>query len=208
MPKVSDDYLQARRNEIIDAAAAAIARRGIQGATLGVIRDEAGVSSGALYHYFRSKEDIITALRDRSVEADEEIYEEAERQDEASEALVDLVGAGMTINHGSPGNVDARLAVMLWAEALTSEAVLASQMQLLGPWRQTATRLIERGTAEGAIADDVDLAALVEVLTALSFGATLLEAWEPGRIDPERLAATTGQLVRGEVWQPASPSDD
>ena len=204
MPKVSEKYLQARRDEIIDGAAAAIARHGIQGASLGVIRDEAGVSSGALYHYFKSKEDIITALRDRSVQADEAAYEAAEQQESAAEALAGLVGAGMTINHGSPGNVDARLALMLWSEALTSEPVLASQMRLLRPWRRTAARLVARGIAEGIVATDVDQPALVEVLTALSFGATVLEAWEPGRIDPARLAATTQQLLRGEAWQEAS----
>lgn len=208
MPKVSDEYLKARRDEIIDAAAAAIARHGVQGASLSVIREEAGISAGALYHYFNTKEDIITALRDRSVEADEDAYEQAEQRDVAHEGLIDLIGAGMTINHGSPDNVDARLAVMLWSEALTSPPVLASQHRLLEPWRRTAGRLIDRSIAEGAIQDDADREALVEVITALSFGATVLEAWEPGRIDPDRLAATAQRLARGEVWNATSPSHD
>ena len=116
---------------------------------------------------------------------------------------MDLIGAGMTINHGSADNVDARLAVMLWSEALTSPPILASQQRLLEPWRRTAGRLIDRSIAEGAIHDDADREALVEVLTALSFGATVLEAWEPGRIDPDRLATTTQRLARGEVWNAA-----
>ena len=40
----------------------------------------------------------------------------------------------MRLNHNSPGNTDARVALMLWAEALTSDAVRESQLNLMQPW--------------------------------------------------------------------------
>lgn len=201
MPRVSDEYLDARREEILRATARAVARLGVQGASLGEIRDEAGVSSGALYHYFETKDEMIAAIRTASAEADAEFYATVEDCSEAADALVDIVGAGMTINHGSPNNVDARLAVMLWSEALTSDAVMEGQSRLVDLWRRTARRLVDRAIAEGEVAADTDRDALVEVLTALSFGETLLEAWQPQRMDPERVTTTTKRLLRGEIWQ-------
>ena len=70
MPKVEQEYLDARKNEIIDAAMICFARDGIHGASIADIRDEAGVSNGAIYHYFKTKEEIITALRKRSMAED------------------------------------------------------------------------------------------------------------------------------------------
>jgi AcrR family transcriptional regulator len=66
MPKVSPEYLEARRNEILDAAFACFRRRGFHQTTMQDIYREAGLSPGAVYHYFRSKEEIIAAAIDRN----------------------------------------------------------------------------------------------------------------------------------------------
>ena len=65
-PKVSEQYLEERRNQILDAAVATFSRNGLHQTTIEDIRLEAGLSRGAVYHYFKSKEDIIDAIRGRS----------------------------------------------------------------------------------------------------------------------------------------------
>ncbi len=199
MPKVQQEYLDARKNEIIDAAMTSFARDGLHGASIADIRGEAGVSNGAIYHYFKTKEEIITALRDRSMAQDTEAYRDAEPGRSAYEALTFLVGEGMRLNHGAPNNTDARVALMMWAEALTSDAVRESQLRLLEPWWSWSARLIDRAAADGDLAPDVDRDALVDVLMALSLGATVLEAWLPGRVSADRLADTTEALLGGRI---------
>lgn len=54
-----------RRREILDAAAQVFARLGFARARMDDIAQEAGLSKGTLYLYFRSKEDLIQALLDR-----------------------------------------------------------------------------------------------------------------------------------------------
>lgn len=68
MPKLKPDTQRARRENILDAAEICFARSGIHGCTMQEICKEAGVSPGALYVYFASKEDLIAGLaeRDRS----------------------------------------------------------------------------------------------------------------------------------------------
>ena len=59
----------ATRRELLDAAEALIAERGFAQASLSAIADRAGVSKGAVYHHFQSKDDLLLALLDSHFEA-------------------------------------------------------------------------------------------------------------------------------------------
>ena len=105
----------------------------------------------------------------------------------------------MRLNHGSPDNTDARVALMMWAEALTSDAVRESQMKLMELGWASAVRLVDQAVADGDLAADVDREALIDVLTALSLGATVIEAWLPGRVSADRLAEAADALLMGRI---------
>jgi len=63
VPKVSEEHADARRQQIIDAAYRCFARKGFHQATMRDIYEEAGLSPGAVYHYFDSKDEIIRASK-------------------------------------------------------------------------------------------------------------------------------------------------
>jgi AcrR family transcriptional regulator len=54
-----------RKGEIVDAAAAVIAEKGIQHLSLSEIEAKVGMSRGQLTYYFKTKEDILLAVFDR-----------------------------------------------------------------------------------------------------------------------------------------------
>ncbi|HYO42920.1 MAG TPA: TetR/AcrR family transcriptional regulator [Candidatus Limnocylindrales bacterium] len=54
-----------RRDEILDVAERFIRARGYEAMSIQDLQDELGVSRGAIYHYFRSKEAILDALIER-----------------------------------------------------------------------------------------------------------------------------------------------
>jgi AcrR family transcriptional regulator len=58
------DVSQERRSQIIEAAINVFTRRGIHQARMDDIVTETGLSKGALYWYFKSKDDIIIAIAD------------------------------------------------------------------------------------------------------------------------------------------------
>src|SRR2546426_5003620 len=64
MPKVSEEHLDARRRQIVDAAIVCFARDGFHRATMQDICREAQLSPGAIYRYFASKDEIIEAIAD------------------------------------------------------------------------------------------------------------------------------------------------
>ena len=73
MPKLKPDTQRARRENVLDAAELCFARAGFHRTTMQDICSEAGISSGALYIYFKSKEELIAGIaeRDRSKLADQ-----------------------------------------------------------------------------------------------------------------------------------------
>ena len=62
MPRRSEEYRARRREQIIEAAVNCFARRGLHHTTMADIIAEAGLSAGAVYCYFASKNEIITAI--------------------------------------------------------------------------------------------------------------------------------------------------
>jgi TetR/AcrR family transcriptional regulator, transcriptional repressor of aconitase len=61
MPKLSQTDLDARRRQIREAANRCFARKGVQATTMREIFAEAGLSAGAVYNYFKTKEELIEA---------------------------------------------------------------------------------------------------------------------------------------------------
>jgi AcrR family transcriptional regulator len=59
------DVASRRRGEIVEAAIAVIAERGIQHLSLSAIEERAGMARGQLTYYFPAKEDILLAVFDR-----------------------------------------------------------------------------------------------------------------------------------------------
>ena len=65
MPKLKPEVQTARREHILDAAERCFARAGFHRTTMHDICKEAGVSPGALYVYFDSKEALIAGISER-----------------------------------------------------------------------------------------------------------------------------------------------
>ena len=62
MPKVSDAHREERRRQILDGARRAFARHGYEGATVGRLEEETGLSRGAIFSYFPNKWELFFAL--------------------------------------------------------------------------------------------------------------------------------------------------
>ena len=62
MPRVSQDQLDARRQEILAAARACFARHGYEGATVRRLEEATGLSRGAIFHHFRDKDSLFLAV--------------------------------------------------------------------------------------------------------------------------------------------------
>jgi TetR/AcrR family fatty acid metabolism transcriptional regulator len=57
-----------KRTAILDAATAVFARRGFFGAQVADVAKAAGIAAGTVYLYFRSKDEILTSIFDRTMQ--------------------------------------------------------------------------------------------------------------------------------------------
>ena len=57
-----------RREQILSAAVKVFSRRGVVGTKMSMIAQEAGISHGLLYHYFKSKDELFTTLVEWAME--------------------------------------------------------------------------------------------------------------------------------------------
>lgn len=92
-PKVTDEYKEQKKNEILEAAKMVFIRKGFDAVTMKDIIDESGLSRGGVYLYYSSTEEIFQSL----LELSDNIYIEAIRKlaDDGSgmwDKLVMLIG--------------------------------------------------------------------------------------------------------------------
>ena len=62
MPKISDERRAERREQILEGARRCFAEHGYEGATVARLEAKIGLSRGAIFNYFGSKEDLFVEL--------------------------------------------------------------------------------------------------------------------------------------------------
>jgi AcrR family transcriptional regulator len=77
VPRVSQEHLDSRRQQILDGARSCFARFGYEGATVRRLEEATGLSRGAIFHHFRDKDALFLAVA--SVDAAEMAATVAER---------------------------------------------------------------------------------------------------------------------------------
>jgi AcrR family transcriptional regulator len=170
MPRVTEDYKAARRLEILSAACRCFAKDGFHATSISDIIDESGLSAGAVYLYFESKDEIIAAVVEMTLSTADELFSEL-RADEASlspEATVAfMVGAMMdrTVDHPKFGVDMTRVVLHAWAEALRNPAIATriadSQLHVRRHYAEVVRGWQAAGRLDPA-ANSEDVAAVVQ----------------------------------------------
>jgi AcrR family transcriptional regulator len=193
-PKVSEEHLDARRRQIVDAAIVCFARDGFHRATMHDICREAGLSPGAVYSYFSSKDELIEAI------ADERHTREAEYMARAHEAGGGLEGLRTfgRLSFGSLADPDERrrrrLGVQVWAEAVLNPAIRKIIMRGIDRGREVTALLIREAQERGELPPELDPDSMARVMLALFQGLILQQAWDE-RVDVAAYFETVDAFV-------------
>jgi len=193
MPKVSSDYREARRRQIVDAAVACFARQGFHRTSMQDIFAASGLSAGAVYGYFASKDDIVAAVADERHALEAALFADALAASDLRQGLHDLVHAYFDWLRDPAEQERRRLAVQFWAEAL-SDAHLAQRVSRGEPFRAELATAIAGAQRSGSFAADLDPDAVARVALAVLQGFVLQQAWEPG-VDIDRYVAVVDSLI-------------
>jgi AcrR family transcriptional regulator len=80
------------QTRVVNAAHALFARYGVAGTSLQMIADEIGVTKAAVYHQYRTKDEIVLAAAEAELARLETVIAEAEAQPSARRARDSLIG--------------------------------------------------------------------------------------------------------------------
>jgi AcrR family transcriptional regulator len=185
VPKVTDEHVQARRRQILEAAFECFAEKGFHAATVQDICRKAGLSPGAVYGYFAGKEDIIAASCEEGVRADEALF--ARRDETVPEAIDRIIREGMS--ELTAPEADA------WLRVRESLVVLYDR------YRAWLAELLREGQERGEVRPEVDPDALARILIGLYQGLVIERTLRWGEdADPRQYVAAVRALVSGAVW--------
>ncbi len=156
MPKVSEAYLIEKRQQLLDAAVACFARSGFHKTTMEDIGREAGVSATVAYRYFDSKEDMIVATIEHSVDRLARfLYATQDEQDVP--ALFEQMIRDFYQRFDEPGRDDHyRVRMLLWAETLQNPKVAEKAQIHRHEAHRRMIELVENGQERGQIRSDLD----------------------------------------------------
>ncbi|GAB3208097.1 TetR/AcrR family transcriptional regulator [Nocardia tengchongensis] len=196
MPRVSADHLERRRQQILDAAQTCFARKGLHATTMQDVFAESGLSAGAVYRYFKSKNDIIEALATEAPADLRATLTEAVYSDPlpTPPELIRLISADV-VKLSAPGG-PVRVIPQAWALALT-DANIADYVRtnILGfrrLWFDYANRMRDAGW----LSPDADTDAVAKILLGLLPGF-ILQHLILGDADPDTFARGITDILPG-----------
>jgi TetR/AcrR family transcriptional regulator, transcriptional repressor of aconitase len=190
------EHLDARRRQILDAARRCFIRNGFHTTSMQDVLAEAELSVGAVYRYFKSKDDIIAAI---AAEALAEVAA-AFVADDAEEppGLDDIIDLVLAVEKpplaGSPES--ARLLVQIWSEALRSPELAAQLGEVMAATRGVLGDLVAQHQKRGLLPDDVPAEQVAGVLIAFVDGFMVQRAVH-GDADPAAFRNGLRALMQG-----------
>jgi AcrR family transcriptional regulator len=142
MPKVSEQYRAARREQILDAARRCFVRDGFHETSMQDLFTESGLSAGAVYGYFASKEDMVLAIALENMRDVVEMihsFASSRRQDGIGAALGDVLDV-VCAKHADDDL--GAMAVQVWSEALRNPELARRFDAQLAPMRADLAGLV------------------------------------------------------------------
>jgi TetR/AcrR family transcriptional regulator, transcriptional repressor of aconitase len=173
MPKVSQQYRDARRDQILAAARRCFLRDGFHATSMQDLFAEAGLSSGAVYSYFASKDDMIIAIAEENMRGVVETIQAVETQHPGT-PIGTVIAAAMDMLHAEDDrNGVGKLAVIVWAEALRNPVLAARFAELVTRLRADLAEFVRDRQGSGDLPGDVPAEALAAVFISVVPGYLL-----------------------------------
>ncbi|MFC6015024.1 TetR/AcrR family transcriptional regulator [Plantactinospora solaniradicis] len=189
MPRVSDEHLAARRQQILDAARRCFLRNGFHATSMQDVIGEAGLSVGAVYRYFRSKHELVTSIAESVLDGADDLFAAIDAA-EPPPPLVDAVEQALGFVETQIGQDGVfPLAVQVWAESLRDPELADFVARMYGGFRSRLVTLARRAQQAGELPPDADPEAVGAVLLGLVQGFALQRLLAAG---PDRKTYLSG----------------
>lgn len=139
---------------------------------------ESGLSAGAIYNLFSSKQEIIAAIAARRHDEERRVFEEALKQPTATKSLETISDYFLSELNSPKQRMRRRVTVQLWAEAQHDPRLQkVAKDTFAKPYKLLRDLLIE-GQRRGDVSRLLDSDAMARFLIAAFHGLVLQSEWD------------------------------
>jgi TetR/AcrR family transcriptional regulator, transcriptional repressor of aconitase len=174
MPRITDERREARREQVLEAARACLQEHGLEAVSMEMIIARSGLSTGAVYGYFKGKDQLISAVVTEGTAAMAENLAPVLTNPEPPplpEFMRQVLRAVVGFGRHKKGDID-RLLVSLhgWSHSQTDPALKVSTRASYAGLRHLFADAVRRWQAAGSFDSTADPEALAELLTSITLG--------------------------------------
>ncbi|MBN2502423.1 MAG: TetR/AcrR family transcriptional regulator [Anaerolineales bacterium] len=178
------DVSEERKEQIIEAATRVFLERGVQKTRMDDIVEKSGLSKGALYWYFKSKDDLIIGIVDALFEKEFKTLQDFDyNEGSAKEVLNEFV----EIMIADFGRISVLMPIFFefFALAMRSKTIRNMFKQYFHKYMSYLEPIIQRGIDSGEFRQINAYDAAIN-LGALLEGTFLLKAYDPDMVELEK----------------------
>lgn len=207
MPKVSEEHREARRDQIINAMLRCVAREGFHKTTMAAVIKESGLSAGAVYLYFKGKEDLIRVIAETLVSEGLAVVQDSSAADDVPPPhQVIRAALERIVNLSEQNGVELhRVALQTWAEAARNPEVMAIYQREGIRGRAGWAAYVESAIAAGHLPKGTDPVRTAHALIGLIPGFMVQRLFFED-LTPETYAAGLADLMaKGKLRSNVTP---
>jgi AcrR family transcriptional regulator len=177
MPRITEERREARREQILDAARACVLEHGLEAVSMEMIIARSGLSTGAVYRYFKGKDELLGAAvtaASREIGAAVAPVLADSKPVLPSELVEKLLAAWVSYSQsgvGAAAGLDRMpVAVHGWSYALADSHLKAALQAGLRGFREACIPFVKQWQANGVVDAGVEPGAVAQLLLSIFLG--------------------------------------
>ena len=177
MPRITEERREARREQILDAARACVLEHGLEAVSMEMIIARSGLSTGAVYRYFKGKDEIIAAAVSAAageIGAGAVPILASPNPGLPSQLTEKLLAAWVSYSRsgvGAAAGIDRMPAALHgWSYAQTDPQLKATLQAGLRGFRELCVPIVKQWQTEGVVAAGAEPDAVAQLLLSICLG--------------------------------------
>jgi AcrR family transcriptional regulator len=170
MPKIPEEQKVRRRKQIMQAALVCAARKGFHQTSMRDICREANLSIGAVYNYYKSKEEILAAITKEGRQAKQVMWKSVNECQNGKESFRELFRHIFLAYKNEAFNTYGSIDLETYCEATRNEEIRRIMLEEYEALTNPLIKIVRKWQEKKEIREDVDPRYLAYYLIALSVG--------------------------------------
>ena len=185
-------------SQIMAAAIHLFSHSGYDAASVADICAKAGVSKGAFYHHFPSKQALFLAIVDQWLQGiDTRLFSSRGKNESVPQSITRMAKTLGFVFQEASGQLPMFMEFMV--QASRDQVVWDATIAPYRRYQQQFASLLEQGKTEGSIKPEVDIQAVSWSLLSLAIGILLQGIVDPKAADWDKVTKTGVQLILDSI---------